>query len=57
MKNALQNLLKIKSIITIICLGLFGYCVITGTVSGEQLLVVFSTIIGFYFGTQQGKNT
>lgn len=50
-----ENLLKIKSIITIVCLGLFAYCVVSGKINGEQLLVVFSTIIGFYFGTQKGK--
>ena len=55
MIERVENLLRIKSIVTIACLFLFGWSVITGTIGGEQMLVIFSTIIGFYFGTQKGK--
>lgn len=56
MFERLEQLLKIKSIVTIVCLFLFGWSVITGTINGEQMLVIFTTIIGFYFGTQSGKD-
>ena len=51
----LRNLLKIKSIVTIAITGLFVYMAITGKLNGEQVLNIFAIIIGFYFGTQTGK--
>lgn len=56
MKNVLSKLLAVKSIITIILTAVFGYLSIIGTISGEQFLVIFTTVIAFYFGTQHEKN-
>lgn len=51
----LKNLLKVKSIVTIILTAVFAYLSIVGKVSGEQFLTIFSVIIAFYFGTQYQK--
>lgn len=56
MKEALVNLLKVKSIVTLCITAVFCYLAIIGQITGEQLMLIFSTIIGFYFGTQSEKS-
>lgn len=56
MKNALVKLLKVKSLVTIILTAVFAYLSIIGTIKGEQFLVIFTTVIAFYFGTQAKKD-
>lgn len=53
--NRLDKLLTIKSIVTIILTGIFAYLSVRGVVNGEQFLVIFTTVIAFYFGTQAKK--
>lgn len=48
----LNNLLTVKSIITIILTIVFAYLSVTGNVTTEQFLTVFTVVIAFYFGTQ-----
>ena len=55
MKDRLAKLINVKSIVTMVLTGLFVYLAVTGEVSGEQFIVIFSTIIAFYFGTQHEK--
>lgn len=49
MKNVLKNLLKIKSLVTMAVTGVFIYCVITGQLSTEQIMVIVTMVITFYF--------
>lgn len=56
MKNAFIKLLKVKSLVTIILTAVFAYLSIVGTIKGEQFLVIFTTVIAFYFGTQANKD-
>lgn len=55
LQKALVNLLKVKSVVTIILTVVFAYLSISGTVDGQQFLTVFSMVMAFYFGTQHGK--
>lgn len=55
-KKRLANLLSVKSIVTILLSGVFSYLSIVGEINGEQFLMIFATIIAFYFGTQSQKN-
>lgn len=48
----LNNLLTVKSIVTIILTIVFAYLSVTGNVTIEQFLTVFTVVIAFYFGTQ-----
>ena len=52
LKKRLANLLCVKSIVTVILTGVFAYMTVTGNVSAEQFLTVFTVVIAFYFGTQ-----
>lgn len=56
LKEAAINLLKVKSIVTVILTLVFAYLSIKGTISGEQFLMIFTMIVSFYFGTQHQKS-
>jgi len=56
-KVTIQNLLTVKSIVTILLTVVFSYLAIVGRISGEQFLTIFSVVIAFYFGTQYQKNS
>ena len=56
-KVTIQNLLTVKSIVTILLTVVFAYLAIVGRISGEQFLTIFSVVIAFYFGTQYQKNS
>ena len=51
----LSNLLCVKSIVTIILTIVFACLAITGKVSEQDFLTVFSVLIAFYFGTQSQR--
>lgn len=53
-RDAVINLMKIKSIVTLVTTFVFAYQAITNTIS-QEFLVIYSSIIGFYFGTQSKK--
>ena len=55
MKETLQNLGKLKSIVTLILTGLLVYAVVVGKVEGQYFQTVYTTVIAFYFGTQYQK--
>jgi len=55
LKKRLANLLCVKSLVTIVLTLVFSYKTITGGVSAEQFLTVFTVVIAFYFGTQAVK--
>lgn len=57
-KERLASLLNVKSIITIILTGVFGYLSCNNMITPEQFLTVFTMVISFYFGVQyEKKNT
>jgi len=53
--NALVNLLKVKSIVTIILTVVFAYLSIIRVIDAQNFMAVFLMIMGFYFGTQHEK--
>jgi len=54
-KERIASLLSIKSLVTIILTAVFAYLSITKVIGGEQFIVIFTTVISFYFGTQAVK--
>lgn len=55
MKNRLDKLLSVKSIVTLVLTGVFAYLAIIGEIGSEQIMTIFGVIIAFYFGTQTAK--
>lgn len=55
MKRKLAKLIDVKSIVTLITTLVFSYLSVTGKITGEQFLTVFTMVMAFYFGTQSAK--
>ena len=55
LKKRAANLLSVKSIVTIALTAVFAYLSVTGHVTTEQFLTVFTVVIAFYFGTQSER--
>jgi hypothetical protein len=55
MKEKLAKLINVKSIVTIALTVVFAFLAIRGDIKGDQFLMIFTTIIAFYFGTQAKK--
>ena len=56
MKERLAKLVDIKSMVTLFLTLVFCYLSIASDVS-EQFMMVYTTVIAFYFGTQTAKKT
>ena len=54
--NRLDKLLTIKSIVTLILTAVFAWLSLKGILNADQFLVIFTTVIAFYFGTQTKKD-
>jgi len=55
MAERLDKLLTVKSIVTFFLTIVFCVLAIRGTISGQEFLTVFTTVIAFYYGTQSAK--
>ena len=55
LKN-LAALLKVKTIVTLTVMAVFTYLAVKGIITADNVMIVVSTVIAFYFGTQQNKN-
>ena len=51
-KERLNKLLTVKSIVTVILTVIFSCLALRGTISGQEFLTVFTVVVSFYFGTQ-----
>lgn len=54
MKN-LAALVKVKTIVTLVVIAVFAYLALTGAITADNVMIVVSTVIAFYFGTQSEK--
>lgn len=55
MTERLNKLLTVKSIVTFLLTIVFCVLAIRGTISGQEFMTVFTTVIAFYYGTQTAK--
>ena len=54
LKN-LANLLKVKTIVTMVVLMVFAVLALRGDITADNVMVIVSTVMAFYFGTQHEK--
>lgn len=54
MNEIAKKLLTVKSIVTLVLTAVFAYLAITGNI-GQEYMMIYTTIIAFYFGTQTVK--
>lgn len=55
MNETILNLLKVKTIVTLLVTLVFCYLAVTGKISSDQVMTIFGMVIAFYFGTQAEK--
>lgn len=56
MLEKLKKLIDVKSIVTLVLTCVFSYLAIDGKIETQQVMIIYTTIIAFYFGTQSNKN-
>ena len=54
LKN-LANLVKVKTITTLVIIAVFAVLALRGDITPDNVMVIVSTVIAFYFGTQHEK--
>ena len=55
MWNNLAALLKVKTVVTLVVTLVFGILALCGKIRPEDVMIVISMVISFYFGTQHEK--
>ena len=50
-------LIKVKTIVTLVVITIFAVLSLRGDISADNVMIVVSTVIAFYFGTQHEKTT
>ena len=53
----LAALIKVKTIVTLVVILVFAILALAGKISADNVMVIVSTVIAFYFGTQHEKTT
>ena len=49
------NLIKVKTIVTMVVIAIFAVLALRGSITADNVMIVVSTVIAFYFGTQTEK--
>lgn len=55
--NNIAALLKVKTIVTLVILLVFAVLSLRGDITSDNVMVIVSTVVAFYFGTQHEKAT
>jgi hypothetical protein len=54
LKN-LAALVKVKTIVTMVVIAIFAVLSLRGDITPDNVMIVVSTVVAFYFGTQADK--
>lgn len=54
LKN-IANLIKVKTIVTFVVVAVFAVLSLNGQISADNVMIITSSVIAFYFGTQHEK--
>ena len=51
----LANLLKVKTIVTLVVCAVFSVLALKGAINADNVMIIVSMVVSFYFGTQHEK--
>ena len=51
----IANLIKVKTIVTMVVTAVFAVLALRGTISADNVMIIISMVVSFYFGTQHEK--
>ena len=54
LKN-IANLIKVKTLVTIAVTAVFVVLALRGAISADNVMIIISMVVSFYFGTQHEK--
>lgn len=54
LKN-LADLLKVKTIVTLVVIAVFAVLSLRGDIQPDNVMIIISMVVSFYFGTQSEK--
>lgn len=54
LKN-LAGLVKVKTLVTLIVSAVFAVLALQGRISADNVMIIVSMVVSFYFGTQHEK--
>ena len=54
LKN-IANLIKVKTVVTLVVISVFAVLALRGDITSDNVLLVVSMVVSFYFGTQHEK--
>lgn len=54
LKN-IANLIKVKTIVTMVVIAIFAVLSLRGDISADNVMIIISMVVSFYFGTQTEK--
>ena len=49
------NLIKVKTLVTLVVTGVFAVLSLRGTISADNVMIIISMVVSFYFGTQHER--
>lgn len=49
------NLIKVKTLVTLAVISVFATLALRGDISADNVMIVISMVVSFYFGTQHEK--
>ena len=55
-KENLAALVKVKTIVTLIVVAVFAVLALNGRISADNVMIVTSMVVSFYFGTQHERS-
>ena len=55
MLNNLAALIKVKTLVTFAVVGVFALLALRGSITPDNVMVIVSTVVAFYFGSQSEK--
>lgn len=55
MKKNFANLIKVKTIVTMAVIIVFAVLALKGDISADNVMIIVSSVIAFYFGTQHER--
>ena len=51
----LAGLIKVKTVVTLVVTAVFAVLALNGTISADNVMIIISMVVSFYFGTQHEK--
>ena len=51
----LAGLIKVKTIVTLVVIAVFAVLALRGDIEPDNVMIIISMVVSFYFGTQHEK--